>query len=953
MGLRRRGKGLQARVSGKTTVRGDRTVPYPTGQKVKRSFIRRSGRYVGQVRYSQSLVQSPERLLLKNISCPEEKREMAASHKFKTVEPVSEKATFQNVHSSRRDSGSRRRGLADFSGSEGCLFPHSHTSSTLEIPEILCGRQNVRIQSLALRDYYSPSHMYQDASAGGRAYKEGDRVVHVSIPGRLLGEGQGKVILGLQIQGVGPIYAEGGTVGQLGEVRSDSISGHGTHRVAFDDRPGNGGGSRRSYIGNNQDSQLGPRGVGGVSGAVPQAIGLPEQCDSPGGVGEAVCAADPALPSVLLETQYGSFGRHGSSVEFSQETPRMVAGQTELGKRVTVVFCGPEPRTSHRRQHGGLGGLPLTGRGDQGCMVSSGEEAPYKLLRDVSSIQGSDIFSPDVGLGGCDPGQERQHDCRDIYKQAGGYKVIHPLFPDLGDAQLVPGSAAEDASSVRSGGKERVSGPILEERPSSRVVLVPNSGGGSLPIVGTTPGGPICESAEQQATAVLLPGGGSERDVSRCVDDGLERAGVLCLSASAAHTKGTAEGKKLGDQNDSDHPKLGEKAMDVHPGRSSHRHTSNSTREGKASKDARTVGISSRSSATKFSCLEDRRRRLRQKGFRREAAKLATGDIRNSTESCYNGRVRVFINWCNKNGVKDPIDSSLASVCNFLHEIFQEGKAAKTVGGYIAALSKWHRRIHGKRLCDIEEVANIRKATVIARPPRKISFQSWSLPLVLDSLIHEPYEPMIGCQLKFLCHKTAFLVAVSTARRSSELGALSVDESKFLIRPRGIEVGYVPGFVPKNARINYAGKTIVIPKFEDMASCEEEVMMCPVRAVKCYRRRMDLLRKEGEKRLFVTYGSGDKQGEGASKRTLARWITETIKFAYSNASEEIRRLMNIKAHSVRAAATTYAILKGVEVRHILEAADWATPTTFIDYYFRPGSGPGQEFASSVLKAAKD
>ena len=174
-----------------------------------------------------------------------------------------------------------------------------------------------------------------------------------------------------------------------------------------------------------------------------------------------------------------------------------------------------------------------------------------------------------------------------------------------------------------------------------------------------------------------------------------------------------------------------------------------------------------------------------------------------------------------------------------------------------------------------------------------------------------------------------------------------------MIRPRGIEVGYVPGFVPKNARINYAGKTIVIPKFEDMASCEEEVMMCPVRAVKCYRRRMDLLRKEGEKRLFVTYGSGDKQGAGASKKTLARWITETIKFAYSNASEETRRLMNIKAHSVRAAATTYAILKGVEVRHILEAADWATPTTFIDYYFRPGSGPGQEFASSVLKAAKD
>ena len=300
----------------------------------------------------------------------------------------------------------------------------------------------------------------------------------------------------------------------MGEVRSDSISGYSAHRVVFDDRQGNVAGSRRSYIGNNQDSQFGPRGDGGVSGAVPQAIRLPEQCDSPGGVGEAVCMADPALPPVLLETQYGGLGQHGSSAEFSQETPRVVAGQTELRKRVTVVPCGPEPRTSHRRQRGGLGGLPLTGRGDQGCMVSSGEEEPYKLFRDVGSVQGSDAFSPDVELGGCDPGQERQHDCRDIYKQAGGYKIIHLLFPDLGDAQLVPGSAAEDASSVRSGGKECVSGPILEERSSSRMVLVPNSGGGSLSVVGTTPGGPICESAEQQATAVLLPGGRSERDVS-------------------------------------------------------------------------------------------------------------------------------------------------------------------------------------------------------------------------------------------------------------------------------------------------------------------------------------------------------------------------------------------------------------------------------------------------------
>ena len=34
-----------------------------------------------------------------------------------------------------------------------------------------------------------------------------------------------------------------------------------------------------------------------------------------------------------------------------------------------------------------------------------------------------------------------------------------------------------------------------------------------------------------------------------------------------------------------------------------------------------------------------------------------------------------------------------------------------------------------------------------------------------------------------------------------------------------------------------------------------------------YRKRSELYRKTGEKRLFVTYGAGESQGKGASKKT--------------------------------------------------------------------------------------
>ena len=951
MGARCDRKGLQDGVPGKASVQRNYEVPHSEGQIIKRSVIKRSGRYVSKVCYTQGNFRLPERVLFENLPGAKEKRKVASSDKFKAIKPISEKTALQDVNPSRCDSGGRAGRLADFSGSEGCLLPCPGTPFSVEIPEILCGKRHVRVQSLTFRDNDCASCFHQNVGAGGGTYQEGDRSIHISIPGRLLGEGQGKVVLGLQVQGDGPVHVGCRSSDKLGEVGFNPITGHGSYRVEVDDEGGDGFRSGRSDRSNNSNRYDGPEENGSVSRIVPQAARMSKQRHIPGRVGQVVPTADSAISSVILASQLGNVGGFHSGSEFSQETSGLVAEQEESRERFTVVPFSSKSRIGNGCQPRGLGSIPVGRRGDQRIVVPPGEESSHQLLGDVGSFQCSEVLPGNVECGGHYTSQERQHDGSNVCQQARGDQIVHAMFSDMGPAQLVQGSQPEVDGSLRTGGEECSGGPLFPERTSPRMVLMPSGSGRSVSTMGAAPGGSVREPVQQQVAPILLSGERSQRGGARCADDELGRDGGIRVSAAAPHKEGAFEGKTLENQDDPDSSQLGKETVDVHAHGPSHRRSSSSAGKRKASKDARPVGVSPRSAASKFSCLEDRRRRLREKGFREETAELATGDIRKSTEFCYNARVKVFVNWCHKNGVKDPISSPLASVCNFLQEIFREGKASKTVGGYIAALSKWHRRIHGRKLCDIEEVANIRKATVIARPPRKINFQSWSLPLVLDSLFQEPYEPLEGAQLKFLAHKTVFLVAVSTARRSSELGALSVDKSRFFVKPQGIEVGYVPGFIPKNARMSYAGKTIVIPKFEDMASCEEERLLCPVRAVKCYKRRMDLLRKSGEKRLFITYGNGEKQGCGASKKTIARWITDTIKFAYSNASEDTQRLMKIKAHSVRAAATTYAVLKGVEVRHILEAADWATPTTFIDYYFRPGTGPGQEFATSVLKSA--
>ena len=208
----------------------------------------------------------------------------------------------------------------------------------------------------------------------------------------------------------------------------------------------------------------------------------------------------------------------------------------------------------------------------------------------------------------------------------------------------------------------------------------------------------------------------------------------------------------------------------------------------------------------------------------------------------------------------------------------------------------------------------MRKATTINRPPSKIHVKLWSLPLVLRSLV--PFEPLDGAQLKFLSFKTIMLVALSTTRRCSELGALSTKDSDFIQRPQGFEIGYIPNFIPKNARVNYAGKTIMVPAFE-MASCREESLMCPMRAINIYRKRTVKFRQDEGNRLFITYG--DNKGKGASKKTLARWLVETIRFTYAHTTDEDGQVLKMNAHTTRPVSTTYAISKGVNIQHVRDS----------------------------------
>ncbi len=84
-------------------------------------------------------------------------------------------------------------------------------------------------------------------------------------------------------------------------------------------------------------------------------------------------------------------------------------------------------------------------------------------------------------------------------------------------------------------------------------------------------------------------------------------------------------------------------------------------------------------------------------------------------------------------------------------------------------------------------------------PVLKMLVPPWVLSVVLNALSKAPFEPIDNIALKLLALKTALLLALATAKRVSELHALSIHSSCMMFAPGGRRVTFKPNpaFVPK------------------------------------------------------------------------------------------------------------------------------------------------------------
>ncbi|XP_040195283.1 uncharacterized protein LOC120928241 [Rana temporaria] len=444
---------------------------------------------------------------------------------------------------------------------------------------------------------------------------------------------------------------------------------------------------------------------------------------------------------------------------------------------------------------------------------------------------------------------------------------------------------------------------------------------------------------DNRKTGVLFskPRGSISGD--RCPGKSMALRPLLCLSADQTHSRSTPEVSPRRDRPYFDRPLLAQEAM-VFPATVSGLGASTETSEQRGLAVAGS-SVTPTGGFIKLNSLVSEEKILKAQGFSDKVIKTLVNCRKPVTRAIYSKVWKKFNSWLSEN---QRSTHDVPSILEFFQEGVDKGLSVSTLKVQAAAISVFLQF----SLLENPTVARFFKSISRARPVVVRSCPTWDLSLVLQTLVEFPFEPLEDISVKLLTLKTFFLVAITSARRVSELQALSVREPFLTILEDRVVLKTDPGFLPKVASTFHRSQDSVLPSFCSSPQGDQEKKFSFLdvrRTLLAYLEVTKTFRKTDA--LFVLF-SGTHKGKGASKATLARWIKQAISESY-----KIREVPTpfVTAHSTRALAASWAERAGASPEQICKAATWSSYSTFIKHYrLDLLSAQDQAFGRKVLQA---
>lgn len=196
----------------------------------------------------------------------------------------------------------------------------------------------------------------------------------------------------------------------------------------------------------------------------------------------------------------------------------------------------------------------------------------------------------------------------------------------------------------------------------------------------------------------------------------------------------------------------------------------------------------------------------------------------------------------------------------------------------------------------------------------------WDLNLILS-------RPLASCSLLFLSWKAAFLVAITSARRVSEL---TLEPPYTVFFRDKVQQCPHPDFLPKVSQF-HVNQDIFLPVFfPKLPKTEEERRLHSLdvrRALAFYIDRTSPFHKSTQFFVAIT----DKiKGLLESSQRISSWITTCIQAFYEQA--KVLPPAIVKAHSMRAQGSSGAFVAHILIQDSCRAVTWSSVHMFASHY---------------------
>ena len=837
--------------------------------------------------------------------------------------------------------------LGSFHRPEGCLFPPPYPPTRSEVAAVCLAGQGFSVPCPPLwsgsgsLDFHE-GHQRTVPSCQGQGYPpEG-------LPRRLACTGllPGAVLTPLSA-GPAPV-PQLGFLSQRGEIRPHTLAavrvpGHDLRHPAMVgvSRPSS---YRAPAVPPVFLASQGPGNSTGVSVA-PGSDGILCSSGSPGPASQAQVSAPLQRPLVSGPPTLGS----------PHPTGRVVSGVHQPVGQDRVALSGgsyydssPPGTPVHRRLGSGVGstcGIPHSFR----ALAGEHDVLSHQPSGTGGCLPGSQAVSPLSGRQESPP-SHGQHDGVVLHQQARGSPLSDTVTQNGGASTVVRQSVHSLVSPVCSGQVEHSSRPPQSATHGPAVGMDSSacSAQASLVNVVHTTHRPLCHSLQPSPATVCVPSSrpsslGSGRTVNTLV-----KSPVLCLPPDSHHRESSQKGKRRKGHPHSSGPSLASPGLVSRASPSLSCSTHQPSAGPSVSSSAQVRGSARQPRGATPSRLASVRDSLSSLGASPSVLRLVEHAHRPGTQGVYSAHWDGWVRWCSDHSVPphNPSSCDLANFLAFLSCV--KGLSASSIKVHWSAVCTTIRQMGGPTFSDDPLLRDLVRGAALAeaKSPRRIP--SWDLFLVLSALRLPPYEPLKQSSLKHLTLKTAFLVSLASGRRCSEVHALSGLPGDVAFEPDGsMSLRFLPDFLAKNQLPGSPSPVISIRSLSSiLAPDDEDLFLCPVRALRAYRKRTKSFRSK-QRRLLLSWNENYK--DDIRRSTISRWLREVITAAYARPGSELA-VFSPRPHEIRAWASSLAFASNVSLSSLMEAAYWRSPGTFIHFYLRDVSRLREDGSRGIASA---